>query len=131
MIDWLREERIRWRDRAGPPTISDIRETGVKRAYIRLYLKAADWRCETPDWGNAKTAPGCAHLGPPAWISPNGDLVSWMDDRDTIAEIARAENRSPWAVLDDCAYYAGAREIYRDGVVVAIVKGAECYDPRG
>ena len=121
-VSWLIAELHKYRDRCGLPTLDDIRACGVSRRQIRAYLRRAGWSCETPDTGDARTAQWANRA--PEWHHDALGVVDLTEDDHAIATLAKAEQRSAWAVLDDCAYYAGSREIYHEDVLVAHVHGA-------
>lgn len=123
MTDALREYLIseirRWRDRSGPPTLADVRAVGVDRTAIRAYLRGAGWYCEAGDRDNY-----ARRLDTWEWYRSDGATVSLRYDDHAIAEIARAEDRSPWEVLDDIAWGLGWRTIYdADGQPIARARG--------
>src|SRR5690606_41403075 len=96
VIQWLLAERLRYHDRAGAPTLADIRAQGVSRREIREYLRARGWACDALDVGDCRTR-GQWQEGPPTWSPPDhAPALALRHDDITIAALAGPEQRSPW-----------------------------------
>lgn len=122
-IQWLLAERRRYQDRAGAPTLADIRAHGVSRCEIREYLRDTGWACDALDVGVCRTR-GQWQAGPPTWSHPDhAPALDLRNDDITIAELAELEQRSPWAVLADVSSYGAEREIYHGDTLVALARG--------
>lgn len=123
-VSWLLSQVRYYQDRAGLPTLADIRAHGVTRREIREYLRATGWYCDAMDTGDCGTR-GQWQDGPPTWSHDDysGSLDLRNDDL-TIRDLALCECRSPWAVLASISALGDAREIYYDDQLVATVKGS-------
>ena len=124
LVSWLTAERHKYRVRCGPPTRDDMRACGVDLAKIRDYMRRAGWQSESKDTGDSRRI---AHTGAvPHWLHPDLGAIDFaIPDTEILQELAKCEERTAWEILDDCAYYAGPREIWHEGLIVARVHGAE------
>lgn len=121
-VSWLKSERLAYRARCGAPRREDLRACGVTLRQIRDYMRGAGWQCAVRDTGDCRTERGGQK---PAWLHPTyPEMDMTAPDTYIVSELARWEERSPWDVLDDCAHYAGPREIYHEDQIVATIHGA-------
>jgi hypothetical protein len=124
LIAWLLQDRRRYQDRCGPPTLDDIRACGVERKHVREYLRKTGWSCDSADVGDCR--PGAWQEGPPTWSHEQypAQTLSIRHDDQAIRFLSRLERRSGWAVLDDIAHLVGPRTVYLpDDKPAAIVWG--------